>query len=132
VYRNYEALLTLFSRDLGLNSGSVRRIFDMSGRQVRRLEDLRDGGFYVCSSGEPFRPVDYVVSDFESRKNSLVMRYGNASSQAGSRNGSAAPSRSGSMELLVRRKVNRSTGGLLAEDTVFHVDQQQIFGPTVL
>jgi Doublecortin len=104
-----------------LNSGAIRRLFDINGKSVRSLEELQDGLFYVASSGAPFKRVTYVTEE-----NGVPLN-------AGSTRSLAMPTRG---ETRGRRHINASNGGLIIEDDIYKTEslvssEPHFFGPTV-
>jgi hypothetical protein len=99
-----------------LNSGAIRRIFDMNGKRVWKIEDLDDGGLYVASSGERFRAMNYITYETSTRG------AGSVRSLEFSRG-----------ETRGRRHINASTGGLLTtDDEKEAIASDSVFGPIVI
>ena len=103
------------SKEMNLHSGAVRKLFDLNGKLVRGMDDLKDGHFYVASSGEPFKRVQYVTEEngvpltVNSTRNLYVPR----------------------TLTRGRRHVNGSFGGMLEEDPKLHaIEDSAIFTPT--
>lgn len=61
-YRSYETLLEELSRLIPLPYG-VRNVFTSAGRLINSINELEDGSFYICSSGDQLiRNMDYEKS----------------------------------------------------------------------
>ncbi|KAI8904878.1 hypothetical protein EDD86DRAFT_194666, partial [Gorgonomyces haynaldii] len=115
IYRSYEQFILSMSKEIDLKSGAVRRIYDMNGKQMRALEELENGCFYVASSGEPFKRVNYATEE-----NGLPL-------SVNSNRNLALPLRT---DTRGRRHINGSTGGLLEDDPKLHDTSDAIFTPT--
>lgn len=88
-----------------------------TGKALRSLPDLADGGFYVASAGEPLKRVNYAIEE-----NGVPL-------SVGSTRNLAVPLRS---ETRGRRTINDSTGGLLEEENnMQNIEELSIFTPTV-
>jgi hypothetical protein len=46
-----------------LVNGAVRRVYDISGKLVRGLEDIVDGGVYIATGGEFFKRAPYIEQE---------------------------------------------------------------------
>eukprot|EP00842_Homolaphlyctis_polyrhiza_P003432 jgi/Hompol1/408/HPOL_005303-RA len=106
------------SYEVQLVTGAVRRLYEMEGGTlVRGLDDLKDNAQYVATGGEPLRRIVYSSNEelgqpfTLSSKNPILPKLG---------------------EQRQRRKINRSTGGLLMQDPeIDHPPAEQpLFGPT--
>ncbi|KAJ3269554.1 hypothetical protein HDV01_001316 [Terramyces sp. JEL0728] len=96
----------------------------MNGARVRSLDELHDSRFYVATSGEPFKKVDYLVEEDQIPPVFIGVSRATLSMQQTSQ----------SQTSLTRRKINRSTGGLLTEDQKAEIRNQHseksLFGPS--
>jgi hypothetical protein len=109
------------SKDVHLVTGGVRKLFTMQGQRIRSLSDLEDNSQYVATAGEPFKNVDYMTEEDQlpvfngySRTNLNILN---------------------DLPPIQRRKINRSTGGLLLEGTMEVRRSEQnlsMFGPNVM
>eukprot|EP00835_Amoeboradix_gromovi_P002270 NODE_125_length_18781_cov_0.243015.p3 type:complete len:385 gc:universal NODE_125_length_18781_cov_0.243015:7731-6577(-) len=70
LFKNWEQLLTEVS-NIGLKKGAVRKLYTMTGAEVKKLSELQDQQQYVASSGEAFIKCTYLL---EKRR----VSYGNA------------------------------------------------------
>ncbi|EFA78522.1 doublecortin domain-containing protein [Heterostelium album PN500] len=52
-YRTYDQLKEHLSKQVGLVTGPVRKVYSFDGKQVKALEDFVDGQNYICCGGEP-------------------------------------------------------------------------------
>ena len=58
-YRSFESLLEDLSKAVPLAYG-VRNIFSPNGHSIDSIDDLEDGGYYICSSGDQLiRNINY-------------------------------------------------------------------------
>ena len=56
----FKALGTSIFCDQKVLPHGIRHIFDLNGKKIKCLSDLKDGGNYVCSSNNTFIPMDYL------------------------------------------------------------------------
>jgi hypothetical protein len=97
----------------------VKNIYTIDGVKLKGLEDFVDGSCYVCTSGEPFRRIQY--NDAETGPNFNAYSKTNLKIPVIKDN-----------PILERKKINRSTGGLLAEDTtLLRGSEESLFVATV-
>ena len=90
----------------------------MDGTKLRGLEDFADGTCYVCTGGEPFRKIQY--NDLETGPSFNAYSKTNLNIPAIRDN-----------PIQERKKVNRSTGGLLSEAVDMKGSEVSIFVATV-
>jgi hypothetical protein len=53
-FKTFDQLKEFLSKEVKLPTGAVRQIFTHDGKLVKKLEDLEDGGKYVCAGAEAF------------------------------------------------------------------------------
>jgi hypothetical protein len=69
-YRSFENLLEDLSKSVPLPYG-VRNVFSPRGHIINSINELEDGGYYICSSGDQLiRNIDYYNA--EKRKENLA------------------------------------------------------------
>lgn len=69
-YRSFESLLEDLSRVIPLPYG-VRNIFSSAGRNINSINELEDGEYYICSSGDQLiKNIDYENNDKVQNKTS--------------------------------------------------------------
>lgn len=70
-YRSFENLLEDLSRAIPLPYG-VRHIFSPDGQMINSINELEDGGFYVCSSGDQLiRNINYNSEKRKEKSNDI-------------------------------------------------------------
>ncbi|KAI8897395.1 hypothetical protein BC833DRAFT_527115 [Globomyces pollinis-pini] len=122
--RNFEQFLSECSQDVNLVNGGVRRLFNVHGKRIKSLDDILDSESYVATGGEPFKNVDYLLQEENippvfkgySRSNLPILRDNSTISTTS--------------QQLVRRKVNRSNGGLLIDEPKFPPPTSGMFNAT--
>jgi hypothetical protein len=116
-----KATLTQFlaecSKDVKLITGGVRKMYTMTGQRIKSLDEIEDNTMYVASAGDPFRNVEYMTEESHlpvfngySKSNLTILQ-------------DALP--------LRRRKINRSTGGLLLDGTMEVKRTENISNPFI-
>lgn len=69
-YRSFESLLEELSRVIPLPYG-VRNVFNSDGRNINSINEINDGEYYICSSGDqPIRNIDYEKTEKVQNKSS--------------------------------------------------------------
>ena len=98
----------------------VKNFYTIDGVKLKGLDDFVDGNCYVCTGGEAFRRIQY--NDSETGPNFNAYSKTNLTIPVVKDN-----------PIMERKKVNRSTGGLLSEETtVMKGSEQSLFVATVL
>lgn len=70
-YRSFESLLEDLSRAIPLPYG-VRNIFSPDGQIINSINELEDGGYYVCSSGDQLiRNMNYNAEKRKGKNNDI-------------------------------------------------------------
>ncbi len=83
------------------------------------MEDFADGSCYVCTSGEPFKRIQYNDSETGPNFNAYSKMNINLIPVVNDN------------PILERRKINKSNGGLLSENTIVKGSEESLFAPTV-
>ncbi|KAJ3304099.1 hypothetical protein HDV03_003085 [Kappamyces sp. JEL0829] len=109
--RNFEQFLAECSRELELGT---RKVYTMEGVRLRDLSDLEDGRSYVCSGGDLFKDVSY---------NKDIAGPG---FKAYSKDNLAIPAIRDN-PILERKRINRSVGGLLSDNTPLKGSEAALF-----
>ncbi|KAL3899181.1 MAG: hypothetical protein SGCHY_002224 [Lobulomycetales sp.] len=63
IFRNYEQFLHSASKELKLLNGAVRKVYDITGKPVQSLDDIKDGAAYVATGGEFFKRAPYLEQE---------------------------------------------------------------------
>jgi hypothetical protein len=100
----------------------VRRIYHVSGRRIKSLDELTDLECYVATNGENFKNITYPQeSDLQPKFNGYSKENLNEWKDP----------KALKQRLSHRNRTNNSTGGLLMEESKSLKKEPSIFLPTV-
>ncbi|KAJ3053323.1 Doublecortin domain-containing protein 2B [Rhizophlyctis rosea] len=120
--------LHTLSDEVSLLNGAVRRVYALDSAssapsQIRALDDLKDGGLYVATGGEPFRRATYMINTTDVEDENTVRPAG----ERERRRTSVRPWGGGGASVRARFGMSR----VGEEDrTKDHDRERGIFGPT--
>lgn len=60
---NFTQFLHSASKELKLLNGAVRKVYDITGKPVQSLDDIKDGAAYVATGGEFFKRAPYLEQE---------------------------------------------------------------------